>query len=222
MSTKNHYRTMSAIVVFVLAALVVASAQDDSDDVLMYYTDNARRSIEGRNPLAVGTVYVLRTMSYYKYVGQRGIINRTDSAEIDFYYSWGQLDSQKTVSGDPDRFEGVTLDWPNVFDEPYHFNLFPNDTGGEELGIGFDTDSLGDPLPVGLAIVDRTQFYPRWLYLFYQTMDGHTRYSRSLRFVEREGLVFVDSVWIVGSRESVFSSEHYRLETGVTEITIQP
>ena len=99
--------------------------------------------------------------------------------------------------------------------------MFPNDTGGPQLAIGFDTDSLRDPRPVGLAMIDRDEYYPKWLYLFYPEEKNHSRFTKSFRFVQQDGLLFPDSVWVVGAREGVFSTEHYRIETDVTEISIQ-
>jgi hypothetical protein len=220
-STKNHLlATLSSVLLVVVSLAVTATILAD-DDILNFYTERARHAIESRDPLGAGTVFSLKTKSYYKHIGRGGAVAKTDSAEIEYFYSWGHLDSQKTVTGDAKRFEDIDLSCPNVFDPVYIHSLFPNDTGGQLLAIGFDTDTVADPRPIGLALIDRYEYYPHLIYLSYPAIKNHYRYSRSIRFTEREGLFFPDSVWVVGSKQGVFSDEHYRIETSISEISIQ-
>jgi hypothetical protein len=107
-----------------------------------------------------------------------------------------------------------------VFDQDYQFSFYPNDTGGKYLAIGFDTDSAGDPRPVGLAIIDRYEYSLHRLYLFYPHQAGYKRLSRTLHFVKHEGYIFPDSILELAARAGIFSTDHYRLETVISNIKI--
>ena len=220
MSTKKHLSTVIAVSLIVLAILTVGRTQEADQWVLEHYTDMAAHAVDSRDPLGTGATFSLMTRSYYKHVGRGGVVEKIDSARINYFYSFGQLDSQVVVSGESGRFKDVDFSYPNVFEDDYVFSLFPNDTGGPEMAIAFDTDSLSDVRPIGLAVIDRAEYYPRWLYLSYPSRSNHTRYTRSFHFVKQLGLIFPDSIWIVGARAGIFSSEHYRLETGVLEIEV--
>jgi hypothetical protein len=204
------------------SGLTLVFSSDDSDPVLEFYLRRAQHAFDSRDPARTGTSYSFRAKCYYKHVGDGGEIARVDSAEIDYFYSWGKLDSQKTVSGNVDLFKDLDLTYPRIFDQDYNYNLFPNDTGGRELAIGFDTDSLNDPKPVGVVLIDRELYYPLWLYLSYPHQEGYVRFSRAFRFTVEQGRLFPDSLWEVGAKAGVFFSEHYRLETGITDITVYP
>ena len=221
-STEKATRSLLVVLAFLLVGLVVAIAQETGDPVVDFYVQRANHAFESRSPEAGGVTYSFRARSHFKHIGRKGRVDKVDSAVVDYYYSWGSLGSQKTVSGDLSQFKNLDLTYPNVFAQDYVYNLFPNDTGGPDLAIGFDTDSSDDARPVGLAVIDRDEYYAKWLYLSYPKKPGHRRYSRSFRFTEKAGRIFPDSVWIVGSSDGVFFSENYRIETSITDITISP
>jgi len=210
------------MVVLLIVAIGLAAMMAAGDPVLDFYVERADHAFESRDPVATGVTYSFRAHTFFKHVSRNGEINRIDSAVIEYYYSWGKLDSALAISGDADRFDDLDLSYPNVFAAEYQHNLFPNDTGGTEMGIGFDTDSDDDARPVGLALIDRDRYHLLWMYLSYPNKKGFRRFSRSLRFVEHEGRVFPDSLWVVAARDGVLFSEHYRIEVGITNITIGP
>jgi hypothetical protein len=208
------------ILTLFIVALAVVAGEGESDPVLEFYCDRARHAFDSRNPFAAGTAFSFRATSYLKQTGSGGEVGHIDTVTIDYYYSWGELDSSVNIAGDPDPLDELDFAWPNVFAEAYRFSLYPNDTGGGCLAIGFETDSIDDRRPTGLALINRELYYPCWLFLRYPYRESHSRYSRSMRFIEMDGLVFPDSVWVIGAKPGIFFEEHYRLETGITRIKI--
>ncbi len=220
-SIEKYVILFAALVGVVVVSLSLTYAEEDENPVIGFYVERGQHAFETRSPIVTGTTFSLKTRSYYKRIGEHGAVQSVDSADIIYYYSWGKLDSSRVISGDADRFKNVDLSYPDVFARDYRFYLFPNDVGGPELAIGFDTHTEQDTLPDGLILIDREQYYPLWLYLYYPVKSGYARFSRSLRFTEKEGKFFPDSVWEVGAKRGLFFSEYYRLETGVMEIDIE-
>jgi len=58
------------------------------------------------------------------------------------------------------------------------------------------------------------------LYLFYPNRPDFKKFSLSFRFVEYQGHVFPDSIWEVGTKAGIFSTESYRVETAIEHLTI--
>jgi hypothetical protein len=203
-----------------LPALSVGDAESD-DPVLDFYCNRARVTAGNLNPIERGTAFSFDAVTYYKRIGRRGKVDLVDSTRSTYYYSFGKLDSLTTDTSASSRDYEVDLSYPNVFDGDYIFSFYPNDTGGADLAIGFDTDTAVAGEPVGIAIIDRSRFFLKWLYLHYPDRKGYKRYSHSLRFTERDGLVFPDSIWTVAAKAGLFSSEFYRLETGISNLVIE-
>ncbi|MDH4156706.1 MAG: hypothetical protein OEW00_05465 [candidate division Zixibacteria bacterium] len=202
-------------------SISAADVISETDPVLDFYLDRAGAVFASRDPVETGITYSFTATSYYKNVSHDGSVGKIDSAAVVYFFSFGQLDSQKTIYETADRFQAVDFSVPNVFRDEYLFSFFPNDTGGSELTIGFDSDSVESPAPVGLAVIDRERYTLRQLLLYYPHQKGHRRYSRTLRFVDFEGRIFPDSMAVVGAKYGVFSTDHYRLETRVEDFRIQ-
>ncbi len=226
MSTEKYHVSVARTGVCFLAGLaaVLVAVEDDAaqaaDPVLQFYRERAAAVTAARDPIESGLSYSFTARTYYKEVGKRGQIEKTDSTVAEYYFSFGSLDSQRTRVAASTRINDVCFSVPNVFREGCHFNFFPHDTGGPYLAIGFDSDSVGDPRPVGLALIDRERYFLCRLYVFHPNKPGYKRFSRSYRLVEIEGYIFPDSIWEVGARQGVFSTDDYRLETGIENITI--
>lgn len=220
MSISNLWRVSVVALALFIATQLVGVAQEGSDDVLSYYLENFRRAIKTRNPVENGTTYSYTTTTLYKYTDSRGRIGRVDTIRARFFHSWGKFDSTVVIKGDPAQLEPIGPEYEDIFNQDYLFYTFPNDTGGIDLAIGFDTPSDSLPFPVGLLVINRDNFTPRWLYLSYPEKSGYTRFSKAWRFVELEGLVFPDSVWIVAAKPGIFGTDNYRIETGVSDLTI--
>ena len=203
-----------------LAVLFAFMPSSEGDEVVDYYWSRAASVLRSRDPGETGIKYSLTARSFYKKIDRRGNVESVDSLEAEYFFSWGKLDSSKIIEGDDRRFKKLDLSFPNVFESDYVNYFYPNDTGGAELAIGFDTDTLDDFRPVGLVLIDRSRYVPRWMYLFYPQKEGYARFSRSFRFAENEGYIYPDSVWEVGRKQGIFTSENYRLETGVSEMKI--
>jgi hypothetical protein len=202
-------------------------AQDDSTDtiandpVLSYYWKRADATMVSGNPDQRGVSYSFVAISYYKKLGRLGAIEWSDSLSTAYYYSFGKLDSsQVRFAAKRDGIPAVSFEYPNVFADQYYLTDFPNDTGGQSLPIGFDTDTTQPTLPTGIALIDRNNFFPRWLYLHYPAQSGYRRYTRSFRFTVQDGFIFPDSIWEVASKDGLFYSTSYRLETRIDSLTI--
>ena len=220
LSTAFIHRVCVASLILCFATQLVVASDELSPDVLEYYLKKARNAVKTRNPANAGTIYSYMATSLYKYTNSHGVVGQVDTISIKYFYSWGKLDSTEIVEGDPEIFEDLVPEYEDILDQDYLFNAFPNDTGGIDLAIGFDTPNDSLPYPVGLLIINRINFTPRWLYLSYPEKQGYTKFSKAWRFTEREGLVFPDSVWIVASKGGVLGADHFRIETGVTDLII--
>jgi hypothetical protein len=218
---KHRLRLPMALFILV-AGLPLRSAVDDRqvDPIVQFYCAQARSVCNEHSPDEQALTYLLTATSYRKKLGERGAIEHVDSAVADFYFSGGTLDSQKTAVSTSKKLADIDFSYPNVFDQDYQFSFYPNDTGGKYLAIGFDTDSTGDPRPVGLAIIDRYEYSLHRLYLFFPYKEGYKRYSRTLHFTDHEGYIFADSVLEVTSKAGIFSTEHCRFETIISNIKI--
>jgi hypothetical protein len=194
------------------------SIADGNDPVLDFYTTQADRIHRAANPDQSGWKYSFTAQSQYKYINNRGGgIVRIDSSIIDFYYTNGKLDSQIVQLDGGKKFDQLNLSYPNIFSGEYSYYFFPNDTGGS-LAIGFETATAEDSLPTGFALINRKTYNLSRLYMWYPRQENHKRYSRCFRFTTVNNLVFPDSIWVVGAHAGIFSSEHYRLETSITNI----
>jgi len=210
----------SLAVLTVGLAAYVPGQTEETDPILSYYCDRAAQAFSGQNPLESGVSFSFRSTSYYMNVGEHGEITRVDSGITVFYYSYGQLDSSDIILKPKHAQKPVDLSYPDVFSKDYDFYFYPNDTGGPQLAIGFDTFSSDDTLPVGVAVIDRDRFFLRWLHLHYPNRTYHKRFSRSFRFAEHEGYVFADSVWQVSAKRGVFTAEFFRVETGISDFQL--
>ncbi|MBI5267146.1 MAG: hypothetical protein HY851_07940, partial [candidate division Zixibacteria bacterium] len=111
---------------------------------------------------------------------------------------------------------------PNIFDSTYIRTLFPNDRGEGELAIGFDTDSVSDPRPVGIVMIDRNEYTMRRLHLAYHGKPGFLRFSRSFHFVDVGGWVVPDSIIETGALRGFLVNEDYQIVISISGVAISP
>ena len=209
------------VLVIIGAVLAVtAAAQSRDEAVLRFYWDRARAVLAAGDPDAHGARYSFEATTYYKSIGKQGVVTLEDSLREIRYCSFGKVDSTRVIAAPKRESHKAELDVPHVFDSSYILNFFPNDTGGLEIALGFEADSAHTDLPVGLAILDRQQYLPRWLYLNYPHQSGYRHLSRSFRFTRVDGFIFPDSVWEVGVIDGIFSTRSYRIETGITNLKV--
>ncbi len=225
MSTQiyRHIFLTSVSLVILAAILSVVVAADDAyrdDPVLEYYCKQAEEACESRDPLQRGVSFSYVARAYYKKLRGNGSVEKLDSAIHKYYYSFGTLDSQNTTIVTSKRVKELDLSYPDVFGGDYLYNFFPNDTGGETIAIGFDTDTVIDNRPVGLATIDREYYFFHNIFLYYPNRPDHRRYTRSMGFTEYQGYIFPDTMWVVGAAEAVFFTESYRIEVDIDSIQI--
>ncbi|MFQ5500268.1 MAG: hypothetical protein ACE5FH_11420 [Candidatus Zixiibacteriota bacterium] len=203
--------------------VTTAGAQSDEevDPVLDFYCKRARAVFKSTDPVERGIAFSILAHTVHKTIGNGGRSVAVDSATTRYFFSFGEPDSLVTQGSVGGGQLKPSLWPPNVFEGDYAFNFFPNDTGGSDLSIGFDTRSYEDSLPVGIAIIDRERCFLKQLYLYYPFVSGHRRFTRSFRFVQKDGFTFPDSIWVVGSKQGVFGADHYRIETGISEIEVR-
>jgi len=212
---------MKGKLVFLLVlATITTAGQEGTDPVLEFYVRRASEVMSQSDSLLDSAEYefTLRR-NHYQFSSSEGY-TLTDSSSHRMHFTGRHLDSARSLFDD----DGSPPDWQdaidNVFNQDYHFNFFPNDTGGIYLSIGFDTDSTSDPRPIGLAVIDRDAYYLHWLYLSYSSRPGHDRLSRRYHLVNYEGIVIADSVVEIGSRKGIFFGEPYRQESLISDFRL--
>jgi len=214
----------STITSFGLALMLGIGAialADDPDPIADYYWQKARGAASQFDPNVAGVRYQLTARTFRHIIMRDGRISGTDTVVQRLYFTGGALDSAVMIGDDENDQKIPDLGYPSVFDMDLFPHLFPNDTGGTDLAIGFLTDSARLDLPDGLAIIDRYRYHLRSLYLTYPHREDFRRFSRCFRFVLVDDYLFPDSVWEVATKLGVFFTESYRLETGITDIQVQ-
>lgn len=196
------------------------TSPDLTDPVMNFYVSRSKALINSSNPLKRGISFSYTAKTYYKQIKRGGIVEFIDSSLATYYFNFGKLDSVVTEYSEEVEQPEVIFDFPNIFEDEYIFSFFPNDSGGEDIAIGFEIDSIDHSVPVGIAIIDRNLFFPKWLYMHYPKNEKGEKLSRSYRFVDINGFLFPDSVWDVGTRYTFFSRENYRIESKISDITL--
>lgn len=205
----------------ILAALGVSSViPEDIDPVLEFYWGKAAQAASALVNDSDTISYRIRALSYYHQIDKRGRITSTDSLLANYFFSSGRLDSLEVIAGEDNSMTRADFSVLDVFSRPYLISLYPNDTGGVELAIGFDSDSTHLGEPVGLLLIDRYNYYPRFLYTHYPDTSEFVRYSRSYRFALLDGIFYADSIWVSAATRGIYSRENYRFETGVQALSI--
>lgn len=202
------------------ASYLTMSNADDSDPILEFYRERANKVYKSRNPFNTGTNYSFTAKTYYYVIEDNGRTKRTDSSISDYYYSFGEQDSVITLVEPKNQHEKLNFDYLNVFESDYQFYFFPNDTGGEEISIGYDSKDFNPEQPVGFVVLNRELFYMKLLHLYYMHERRDQRVSKSFRLIEYEGMIFPDSIWEIKARRGILSVDYYRVETGITNIKI--
>jgi hypothetical protein len=222
MKSNEKSRRLLWLIVLAVVAWSAAALPAQDDPILKHYRSRAAAVFDSRNPWKSGAVFSFEARTVRKdYVDETYV--PTDSLISRHWYSFGQLDSQVIVRASDDiLMDRIDFKYPNVFERDYQFNFFPNDTGGEDLALGFEVADAEMSAPAGLAVIDRDYYFLRRLYLYYPDRENYRKYSRSFHFIEEKGMVIPDSMWVVASRPGLITDEHFRLETDVYNIRVEP
>ncbi len=220
MAVRNKILIVFVLGLFGLGDWAVMAQDDGEDPVLDFYRERAAGQTESRNPMTAGLTFDIALHSYRYKLHKSGREELTDSASFINYYSFGNLDSQTVAYSTNKDLLTPDLTYPNVFEGDYQFNFYPNDTGGEALAIGFESDSANTTLPLGMAVIDRTRYYLLRLYLYYPSSDKYERYSRELVFEDYEGYNVPDTIVTTFALAGIFSVDYYRTETTTDSISI--
>ena len=218
MSTRK--KTVGILFVFIVVGLAVVSAaqENETDPVLEFYRERAAGQIESRNPDRAGLEYALTVRAQLTELERGGDFVLKDSARFTNHYNFGIMDSQTVVFSTNDDLLDIDLSYPNVFEADYFFNFYPNDTGGAALAIGFESDTVKDLSPVGLAVIDRNRYSLKRLYLHYPDTEKYERYSRVVSMQERRGFLFPDTVEVTYARAGIFSVDHFRITSVIDTV----
>lgn len=191
----------------------------ETDEITAYYWSKAKTAYEKNSISNIQSPFQLIVTTHYKHVDKHGVISKIDSATVKYFFSGSTIDSQQVLSGDNSLFKDITLIDDQMFDTNYYQFPYPNDTGGVNIAIGFDSDST-IVLPDGFMLIDRKSYYLRWLYMYYSAKKNYKRFSRSFRFNEVDSYIYPDSIWEVGTREGLLSLENFRIESKVDSIIL--
>lgn len=211
---------LNALLLLLSLVLTAPLAGQESDEIMDYYRGHAEAAYDGNNPFESGVTFKLATQTIYFDLDSHARIEKADTFKIDYFFSFGKLDSQNVISETSDRTPRVDFTYPNVFAGDYTYNFYPNDVGDSALAIGFDSPNAESAEPVGIAQIDRYNYYLRRLHLHYPNKPDYTRYSRTFSFQRIESLVFPDTISEVAARYGFFSSDNYRVVTAVTDVRI--
>ena len=210
-----------AILLMVGSIALLVAAQEETDEILNYYQKRANEVFKSRNPISAGLQFSFEATTYRETYDNDYNTVIVDSTIARYFYSFGELDSIITKVLSEKKIDPVDMSYPNIFDGSYLYNFYPNDTGGEELAIGYDSHDFDSTVPVGIALINRDRYFLTRLYMSFMHDEKIERSSKIFRFIIVEGFVFPDSIYEIKSRRSVFSTEYYRLETAISEIQIQ-
>jgi hypothetical protein len=209
---------MLTLVIVVAISRGAFPAEDDP--ILDFYCSSAGANFEGRNPLTHGATFRFRATSILSTFAGGGVAYVTDSTVSDYYYSFGQSDSTCTIVSSQGKMPAFEFAAPNVFGDSLIHSFFPNDTGGAELPIGFDSPLAESGAPNGIAVIDRSTYATKRLYLFYPNKVGYKRLSRIYNFTMRDEYLFPESIVEQGAISGIFTTSYYRMETRLTAIQL--
>ncbi len=211
------------IVVLFMVGLIVLSvvAQGETDEILNYYQKRANEVFNSRNPIISGLQFSFEATTYREVYDNNYNIIIVDSTIARYFYSFGELDSIITEVPAEKKIDSVDINYLNIFDGTYLYNFYPNDTGGQELAIGYDSYDFDTTVPVGIAIINRERYFLTRLYLHLMNDKKIERASKIIKFTVVEGFVFPDSISEIKSKSSIFSTEYYRTETSISDIQIK-
>ncbi len=224
MSIENYVNKFlwTCLSVLMVPLSVPASDRYSDDPVLEFYCRQADEKQESDSVKSSEHSLLAFSRTLYKRVGSDGRITKVDTIITRLWFSNGSLDSQNVIAPAGHDVVPLNFAWPDPFSSNYLFTFYPNDPGGKDLAIGFDTESELDSMPVGIAVIDRDRYTLRRLLLHYPQAHGYKRLSRGYRFGDFDGIMFPDSLWEIGAKEGIFTTEHYRIETAIDSVKIRP
>jgi hypothetical protein len=206
--------------IVIVVSIFIAHVLSSDDPILDFYRNSAGAEFVGRNPVVHGAAFSFRATSILKTIRDGGIATVSDSALVDYFYSFGKLDSTKTVVAPKSSVPSFELDATNIFSDSLIHSFFPNDTGGPELAIGFDSPSSESEAPNGIVVIDRSIYVTKRVYLFFPNKVGYKRLSRIYDFALHNEYLVPEVIVEQGALSGIFSTSYYRMETRLTNITV--
>ncbi len=191
-------------------------------EIIDYYWRKAARAYPEHDPVIAGQTTSYTVSGYIRQLSRGGKVKTTDSSVSRYCYSHRALDSVVFVRGRKRPTFPIDVTVPNVFDTTYVRALYPNDNGGAELAIGFDTDSTHDQRPVGIITIDRDECTIRRLHVAYLDKPGCARFSRSYHFIRIDSWVVPDSITETAALRRFMVDEDYRIDIVITDIEVGP
>lgn len=220
MSTRIRKIWTLIIAITMAGSCLIKVSADNNDPILDYFTMRAKEVCKSRNPFDAGVNYSFTAKTNYYRIEDNGILRRTDSSIVNYFYSFGEQDSIVIIVEPKNNQDQPDFNYLNIFNNNYIYNFFPNDTGGEDISIGFDSKFNSDNQPIGFVVINREFFYLKMLHLYYLHDRHDKRISKSYRFIELGGFIFPDSIWEIKAKRGILSVDYYRTETGISDIRI--
>ena len=206
--------------IVIVISIFTANALSSDDPILDFYCTSAGAEFAGRSPIAHGAIFSFHATSVLRTIGDGGIATVSDSAVSDYFYSFGNLDSTRTIVAPKSGMPVFEYDAPNVFGDSLIHSFFPNDTGGPELAIGFDSPSLESEAPNGIVVIDRSTYATKRLYLFFPNKVGYKRLTRIYDFALHDEYLVPELIVEQGALSGIFTTSYYRMETRLTDIKV--
>lgn len=217
---KRNFSVAAMAVLTSFSGVFRNTKADETDPVLNFYVSQADSAYVRTNLGDHQLKYSFVALTYFKSIGKKGVVSSLDSTIVRYFCSGTTVDSFQTLVESKRKMPELNFSYPNVFTDNYGHNFFPNDIGQQDLAMGFDNYSESDTLPTGIAVIGRANYLLRRLYLFYPNPEGYKRLTRSFQLAEFGEYIFPDSIWEVGAKQGIFSTEYYRIETGIEQIQL--
>ncbi len=197
-----------------LGSFLAISVRAD-ERVISFYWQQAADTFRETMPTETALNYVATGVVLHSVLDSDGGIETTDTLIYNYYFRSGRLDSSVAVLGEFEYPERLDFSFPDIFQSDYELTLYPNDTGGGPLAIGFDnrSDTLAEP--IGIVLLDRQHYTLGELLLNFNQRRGHRSYSQRFWFSQIDGLTMIDSLVIVGTIFNRIAPINYRLDVSL-------
>ena len=194
------------IFISVLALMSTSYAVGESTDstVIQYYLKQARNSFETTYIYNLKSGFQCQAQAIATLTNYRGKLDQVDTSTYEIMYADGKVSSIDMT--DTARMAENVIPAMTIPDMPWEldcwFYFFPNDTGGENISIGFEPNDATIPgAASGFIKLDRYNFTVKE-YTIYESNGGFSdRYSRVYTFAYRDLLtvpVTLERHWRAG------------------------
>ncbi len=199
-------KALRFICVVMLALMPASYAVGESTDstVIRYYLKQARNSFETTYIFGLKRDFQCQAQAIATLTNYRGKLDQVDTLAYEVVYSDGKTSSINMT--DTARMSENVIPEMAIPDMPWEldcwFYFFPNDTGGENISIGFEPhDATAPNAASGFIKLDRYNFTVKEYTIYESNGQFSERYSRVYTFEYRNLLtvpVALERHWRAG------------------------